>query len=344
MGLGKLGYYLKVLSGVRIRKLSHCITVVRRRCRMSRASILRDMISCTRKYGAGYYDYMIFEYDQMTDEERETYMTRISNKALLTEMNDPAYTHLFDRKNEFYRTFSEYLGREFLDLTACSREELAAFLAQRDTVMAKPAEGECGHGIEKLRLDRFATLDEACAYLLAEENGFGVVEDVIVQHPEMRRLYPDSVNCLRMTTLLVDGVPHMLYAVLKTGNNGNFVDNLESGGFACHVDPETGVVCGPGHTSSSISDAILAETHPATGVAFRGFAVPFYREAAEMVCRAALVVPQVRYVGWDVAITETGPAIIEGNNYAAYDFPQLPDDSQPRRGLLGQIRDLGVEI
>ena len=344
MGLGRLGYYFKVLSGVRLRKLSHCITIVRRRSGMSRAAILRDMIGCARKYGAGYYDYMIFEYDQMDEAQRATYMTRMTNKALMTKMNDAAYTHFFDRKNEFYKTFSAYLGREFLDLSSCSRGELAAFLAERREVMAKPAEGECGHGIEKIRLDRFATVDEACEYLLAPENGFGVAEDVIVQHPEMRRLYPDSVNCLRMTTLLVNGRAHMLYAVLKTGNNGNFVDNLESGGFACHVDRETGVVCGPGHTSSSISDARLVEVHPATGVAFRGFKVPFYREAADLVCRAAMEVPQVRYIGWDVCITESGPAIIEGNNYAAYDFPQLPDDSQPRRGLLGQIRDLGVEI
>ncbi len=302
------------------------------------------MIGCARKYGAGYYDYMIFEYDQMNEAQRATYMTRITNKALMTQMNDEAYTHLFDQKNEFYRTFAAYLGRDFLDLSACARGELAAFLQERTEVMAKPAEGECGHGIEKLRLDRFSTLEEACDYLLAPENGFGVVEDVIVQHPEMRRLYPDSVNCLRMTTLLVDEEPHMLYAVLKTGNNGNFVDNLESGGFACHVDRDTGVVCGPGHTSSSISDAQLVEVHPATGVAFRGFRVPFYHEAVELVRKAATVVPQVRYIGWDVCITESGPAIIEGNNYAAYDFPQLPDDSQPRRGLLGQIRDLGVEV
>ncbi len=344
MGLGRLGYYFKVLSGVRISKLSHCITIVRRRSGRSRLSILRDMIGCARKYGAGYYDYMIFEYDQMDETQRATYMTRMTNKALMTKMNDAAYTHLFDQKNEFYKVFSTYLGRDYLDLSACSRGELAAFLTERCEVIAKPAEGECGHGIEKIRLDRFSTVDEACEYLLAPDNGFGVVEDVIIQHPEMQRLYPDSVNCLRMTTLLVDGQAHMLYAVLKTGNNGNFVDNLESGGFACHVDRETGVVCGPGHTSSSISDAQLVEVHPISGVAFRGFKVPFYREAANLVCRAALEVPQVRYIGWDVCITETGPAIIEGNNYAAYDFPQLPDDSQPRRGLLGEIRDLGVEF
>ena len=66
--------------------------------------------------------------------------------------------------------------------------------------------------------------------------------------------------------------------------------------------------------------------------------------AAELVKKAAMVLPQVGYIGWDVAITENGPAIIEGNNYCAYDFPQLPDDGWPKFGLLGMVRKAGVEI
>ena len=156
----------------------------------------------------------------------------------------------------------------------------------------------------------------------------------------MSRLYPYSINCFRMVTLVHEGVPHVLYAVLKTGNHGKFVDNLENGGFACHFDLETGVVTGPGHTSETYT----VDAHPMTGVRFEGFHVPYYKEAQELVKKAALVVPQVKYIGWDVCITPDGPAIIEGNNYAAYDFPQLPDEGRPHVGLLKQIRDIGVKL
>ena len=118
------------------------------------------------------------------------------------------------------------------------------------------------------------------------------------------------------------------------GNNGNFVDNLENGGIACSFDLETGKINGPGHTSALIN----YDKHPYTGVSFVGYALPYMEQIKALVKKAALVVPQIRYVGWDVCITEKGPAIVEGNDYPAYDFPQLPDPGKPRTGLLAMVQ------
>ena len=38
--------------------------------------------------------------------------------------------------------------------------------------------------------------------------------------------------------------------------------------------------------------------------------------------KAALVVPQVGYVGWDVAITPERPVLVEGNTLPSYDMCQ----------------------
>ena len=81
-----------------------------------------------------------------------------------------------------------------------------------------------------------------------------------------------------------------------------------------------------------------------TGVEFEGFRPPCSKEAIELVKKAALVVPQVKYIGWDVCVTENGPAIIEGNNYAAYDLAQLPDEGKPQVGMLKQVRDIGLKL
>lgn len=338
--MAKLDYLLRVASGMSVDKLRQCINDAHERSGKPKAALLFDILHCARKFGAGYYDYLIFEFYNMNDEQRATYMTRMRNKRFDEMINDPDDCIIFDDKSKFYAHFSDFLGREWRDLATVSDEDLIAFLDARDGVIVKPNDGECGHGIEKLSRADFASAEEMAAYIRQPEKNLGVVEDVLIQHPEMSRLYPYSVNCMRMATVYWQGESYLLYSVLKTGNHGKFVDNLENGGYACHMDLETGVVTGPGHTNTQD----LVEEHPMTGVRFEGFQVPFFAEACDLVKRAACVVPTVGYIGWDVAVTENGPAIIEGNHYAAYDFPQLPDRSQERRGLAAMISDLGIPV
>ncbi len=336
----KLSYLMRVASGMSMDKLVQCVNDAHERSGKPKALLLADILHCARKFGAGYYDYLIFEFYNMTDEERATYMTRMRNKRFDDLINDPNDTPIFDDKSQFYAHFDKFLRRGWRDLAKTDDAELASFLEGHEYVIAKPNDGECGHGIEKLALADFESVNALVRYLRQPEKEFGVVEDLLIQHPEMSRLYPHSVNCMRMTTVLWKGEAHLLYATLKTGNHGKFVDNLENGGYACHMSLETGEVIGPGHTNTQE----LVDVHPATGVAFEGFKVPFFKEACEMVCEAAHVIPTVGYIGWDVAISEDGPAIIEGNHFAAYDFPQLPDHSQEHRGLAAMLMDLGIPV
>lgn len=333
-------YFSKIMRGTSFKRLSMVIEEAHEKTGKNRVGIFFDIISCFFKYGAGYMDYKIFEFYNMNASERSTYMTRVKNKKFIEMENDPEYTYLFEKKNIFDEKFKDFIHRDFIDLEKSSKEEVKEFVKNKKEVVAKPATGECGHGIEIIKIKDFKNFDKFYDYIKQEDKNFGVLEEKIIQHPKLSELYPDSVNCFRMVTLVHEGVPHVLYAVLKTGNNGNFVDNLESGGYACHFDLENARICGPAHTS----DQQLCEVHPVTNVKFEGFEVPFVKEAMELTKKAALVVPEVKYVGWDVCIMKDGPAIIEGNVYAAYDFPQLPDRSQHKEGLLKKLEDIGIKL
>ena len=118
------------------------------------------------------------------------------------------------------------------------------------------------------------------------------------------------------------------------------MDNLESGGIACHFDLDKGEIIGQGHTSALVN----YDVHPATGIPLVGYKLPFMDEVKDLVKRAAMVMPECRYIGWDVCLTPNGPAIIEGNDYPAYDFPQLPDPDKPRIGLLPKIEQFGIKL
>lgn len=335
-----LGYLGRVLTGTSFKKMNKVIDEVHEKSGKSKASIFFDIIDCGIKYGAGYNDYNIFEFYNMNGKERKTYLTRMKNKYLISKMNDEKLAYIFDEKNIFDKKFKEFMGREILDLAEIDYPEFERFIEGKEDFFAKPNIGESGKGIEKLHVADFASTEELYKYITNPEKNFGVIEEVIVQHPDVARIYPYSLNCLRVVTLVNNGRAEVLYAVFKMGNNGKFVDNLENGGLACHVDLDKGEICGQGHTSALIN----YDAHPATGVKFVGYKLPYIEEVKELAKKAALVIPNFGYVGWDICITPDGPLIVEGNDFPAYDFPQLPDPDRPRIGLIPKIEALGVKV
>ena len=78
----------------------------------------------------------------------------------------------------------------------------------------------------------------------------------------------------------------------------------------------------------------LYEIHPQTGTAIKGFKFPYWEEAVQMCKEASKVVPQMRYIGWDICFTPSGPAIVEGNEYPGHDIYQLPEHTPNKIGMM----------
>lgn len=87
------------------------------------------------------------------------------------------------------------------------------------------------------------------------------------------------------------------------------------------------------------------EVHPATGKRFDEVRIPGARDAFDLCLRAALEVPQVRYVGWDVAFSRRGSILMEGNAYPSYHLLQFNKLTGRTTGHLKDVADvLGDEM
>lgn len=86
------------------------------------------------------------------------------------------------------------------------------------------------------------------------------------------------------------------------------------------VDMKTGKVNKPAATFGSKT----YENHPTTNKKIKGIQLPYWKEICDMLDEAGKVVPEVRYVGWDIAITPNGPCLIEGNTSPGYKYYQIP--------------------
>lgn len=142
------------------------------------------------------------------------------------------------------------------------------------------------------------------------------------QHPRMHALHPDSLNTARVVTqVTADGKVDIVGCILRMGVGIN-TDNLSTGGIACPVDIATGQVTGPG-VSFDITKGEF-ETHPTTGVTLNGFQIPHWNAVTELCRTTATEFLPNRSVGWDVAVTEDGPVLIEGNHDWGARLLQMP--------------------
>ena len=276
----------------------------------STIGIFLDMIGCGIKYGAGYCDYVEFEWDLLNSKQRKTYLTSELNNRIVRKYNDKAYWHLFQDKIEFNKLFKDYLGRDYISLRDgdATLEEFKNFCLKQKKICAKPVDASCGEGIEFINIDKNTDFKELYNRLKNEKKY--LIEEYIKQHKDLNQLYPGSVNTLRVISFLGDdGEVKIIRTIIKFGTTGE-IDNHVAGGMYTFLD-ENGVVLYP--ACDDFGNAY--DKHPVTGVNIVGFKVPFHEEAKELIKKAGKVVPQVRYVGWDVAISDKGPMIIEGNEY-----------------------------
>ena len=155
----KLNYLMRILGGASFKKMGEAIDVVHKKSGKSKFTTFFDMIGCTIKYGAGYNDYIIFEFYKMKGKERKTYMTRMKNKRLISELNDEKLAYIFDEKNVFDKTFAEFTGREIHDLADIDYPAFETFIKGKEYFFAKPYIGESGKGIEKIKVADFTTTE-----------------------------------------------------------------------------------------------------------------------------------------------------------------------------------------
>lgn len=322
----RLQYLIRRARKLRPGNLVEFARTVQRVSKAPLPVIIADMLWCSVRYDMAFRDYAVWDIRLLNARERKTWMTHPKSFRITKMYNTPEGRSKLEDKRRFAREYADLLGRETIDLRDVDDAQLAAFLARHPRVLAKPNEGHGGGGIELHEVG--PDVDPARFRAEVTAQGQTVLDEFIVQHPEMSALYPDAVNTVRLITFLdKDDRVHLLAAVLRIGN-GDVIDNFASGGMFTMLDDD-GVALYPGVDKNSN----VYREHPVTGTPIVGFRVPLYSEVLDLVAALARRTPEAPYVGWDIAITANGPVVIEGNHNSSV-FQPKPSASGVRTGLL----------
>ena len=139
-----------------------------------------------------------------------------------------------------------------------------------------------------------------------------IVQKYINQHEIISKLYPNTVNTVRLVTFLtLDNQVDYHFAILRLGRDGRPGDNWASGGVSVGIDLDTGMlkngVLKPKYGGTWVTK------HPDTEVKFKDVRLPYWNEMLDLSAKAARQFSGVRSVGWDIAVSQNGPMIVEAN-------------------------------
>jgi len=207
-------------------------------------------------------------------------------------------------------------------------------------LFAKPSDGAGGSGARRWRFEGGVYVDDAGRVMAAAEvlaellvASRGEVEPgrprrILVQrrvsnHRALAPLTLGGLCTIRLHTYRWPGAAsQLLLAVYKMPVGHTAVDNFRFGGIVAPVDVETGRLGQALTRSGPLLTEI--ERHPDTGAVIAGYDVPCWQDAVRLVRRAHDAVPSLATVGWDVAILDDGPVLVEGNTLPNVALSQMP--------------------
>lgn len=283
-------------------------------------TLKRDMIRSLFKYGSYYDEYFLFGYEGQDEAYRSSFITEGIRLSYYPRMNLAKNTETFENKYLAYKKFGDLYKRDMLyirkkrDETAPPTDEalaqLESFGKKHAEYIVKPVYAAFGKGVHKDSLANHESLEQA--YEEYAHSG-AVLEELICQAGDMARLHPHSVNTLRVPTVLLEsGEVRLFHPTLRVGKCDSVVDNFSAGGISALIDPATGLICSDGADKKGVRYT----EHPDTHVQFKGFQIPEWDKAVEMVKAAALVVEGNHYCGWDLAYSDKGWCMVEANSTA----------------------------
>jgi len=256
--------------------------------------------------------------------------------SLQRTVNPEALGALSGDKGVFYR-YADALGIPVPDLygilgvglgwrrggaALAGAADLGALLGSGlpDDLVVKPLEGLQGRGVRVLRT-RAIDPEALVAELAADPRFTGwIIQERLREHPAIAALSDgEALQTLRIATFTGrSGEVTVLSADLRVALVPGPVDNFSSGrsgnGLAA-VRVEDGVL---GPLKLPRADGCGFEWMPAVpggGARIEGVALPHWPATLALMRDAALAMLPARTIGWDVAITEDGPVVVEANMY-----------------------------
>jgi hypothetical protein len=338
------------------------------------AAVPAEVVLARLRYKLGPRLYALYSLSRKPVSTWSTYVDDGANKSRMNRVNPADRRRVVDDKIAFFGicrdaglpavpivgVIAQDAVETYADINPVrSGEQLLALMRSHpDGLFIKPVGGSHGEGAFSVRLvggaprylGRSTGVDELFAHCQMEATD---ARALLVQ-PRVRPasalqgvMSPHALGTVRAVTWLDGNSPRLLAACLRIPTGAAEADNFlhgASGNLVAAINLDTGCLrVARGSRRRDWPQIVEVATHPDTGIKFEGFRLPFWTAAQDLVLRAQRAFATLQTVGWDVAITDQGPLLVEGNGMYDVDLLQVALDEglEPmlRRALHGLERE-----
>lgn len=303
--------------------------------------IIKDQIIQTLKFGYPNFFYFPYGFDVKSNHEVNKYLHFEPFLKLRNKYNSVHAPICVLRDKILFTIFTQFWGidsgetvayidnQNIFDLNSNEIVDFKNFLFRyNEPLIFKPTNGECGKGIFILKKDdnQFYIDGEVVDFIdiiNRINNTSYIIQKLIHQHKNMSDLHPQSVNTIRLITIrnIQTGDITVFPSILRIGTGASHVDNTSQGGLAVGINLETGYLKQFGYYKPEFGTKTIE--HPDSKIKFNEFKIPFLEEAISQAILLHSHLNDIHSIGWDIAIGETGPIFIEGNDNWEINGPQI---------------------
>ncbi len=281
------------------------------------------MLYCFIRYNTAFLDYFYLELHKRSYNEIRTYANTLSMYRFQKKMNSKKAVAIFKNKILFHQQFNKFIKHNyFLPLeSSFSALENWLLLHHPENIICKRSNGQAGKNIFKFNVIQknnsfyIGNLSTLEFHNFLSENKLDLIEINIKQHPLLKNLHPESLNTIRVISIIdKNNDINILGAILRIGTNNSIIDNFSANGIAAKISLESGIIETPVVIKDPRIEIDKNSGKPFTNSQLIGLELPFWQETLSLVKSLCKVLPEAKTIGWDIAITSTGPQLLEGNH------------------------------
>lgn len=194
-----------------------------------------------------------------------------------------------------------------------------ALLRQEKLLALKPSSGTHGDGFYRMEyadgkylINGTEMTEDGIRQMIEGFKSIYVITEYLFMHKDLKKIYPYSVNTIRVAVVNRSAYePKIMQTYMRIGSSSTgFTDNVGYGGICAKIDIPTGRY----YCAEKIIDHKFTPcpVHPDTGVRIEGI-VPNWELMKKGITDICRFMPELEYLGFDIAITDDGFKIIEIN-------------------------------